>query len=271
MGLFDGVLFCSDIDGTLVEGTSVSRENLAAIEEFKREGGHFVIATGRYADYPEQELHLFSSDPLISLNGTLIVAGQTHEPLVQFPLTPPEVECASLIAHSGWDYIDCAVLHWMDHHICYRTPEALECAMQKAMDAGETIYKVVFTTRGLTEAPALRAMGQERLNGRATFCMTWSTGVELYRADAGKAACMRHLQKLLPNIITTVAAGDYENDVQMIAAADYGYAPAGAAPAALQAARFWAPSCRDNAIAYIIDDLKQKAKAGTLLPARLKC
>lgn len=52
MGKFDGILICTDLDGTLLrnDGT-ISQENLSAIEYFKAEGGYFTFVTGRMPYY----------------------------------------------------------------------------------------------------------------------------------------------------------------------------------------------------------------------------
>ena len=48
MGRFDGVLICTDLDGTLLKNDkTISCENIEAIEYFKREGGYFTFVTGR--------------------------------------------------------------------------------------------------------------------------------------------------------------------------------------------------------------------------------
>ena len=48
MGKFDGMLICTDLDGTLLEkNRSISEENHNAIEYFKSEGGIFTFITGR--------------------------------------------------------------------------------------------------------------------------------------------------------------------------------------------------------------------------------
>ena len=52
MGKFDGVLVCTDLDGTLLRNDkTISKENLEAIEYFKNEGGYFTIVTGRMPYY----------------------------------------------------------------------------------------------------------------------------------------------------------------------------------------------------------------------------
>ena len=44
MGKFDGMLICTDLDGTLLEkNKSISEENHNAIEYFKSEGGIFTF------------------------------------------------------------------------------------------------------------------------------------------------------------------------------------------------------------------------------------
>ena len=48
MGKFDGMLICTDLDGTLLKkDKTISQENLDAIEYFKNEGGYFTFVTGR--------------------------------------------------------------------------------------------------------------------------------------------------------------------------------------------------------------------------------
>ena len=48
MGRFNGILICTDLDGTLLGSDhKISKENLDAIEYFKSEGGFFTFITGR--------------------------------------------------------------------------------------------------------------------------------------------------------------------------------------------------------------------------------
>ena len=48
MGKFEGVLICTDLDGTLLKNDkTISHENIEAIEYFKHEGGYFTFVTGR--------------------------------------------------------------------------------------------------------------------------------------------------------------------------------------------------------------------------------
>lgn len=48
MKRFDGIVLCSDVDGTLIdEQNCVPKENLEAIAYFRAHGGKFTLATGR--------------------------------------------------------------------------------------------------------------------------------------------------------------------------------------------------------------------------------
>ena len=48
VGKFDGILICTDLDGTLYKNDkSISPKNCEAIEYFKQEGGLFTFVTGR--------------------------------------------------------------------------------------------------------------------------------------------------------------------------------------------------------------------------------
>ena len=48
MKKFDGIMICTDLDGTLLSSENViSKENLDAIEYFKANGGYFTFITGR--------------------------------------------------------------------------------------------------------------------------------------------------------------------------------------------------------------------------------
>ena len=48
MKKFEGILICTDLDGTLLrKDKSISEENLRAVEYFMSEGGLFTFVTGR--------------------------------------------------------------------------------------------------------------------------------------------------------------------------------------------------------------------------------
>ena len=71
MGIFDGILLCTDLDGTLLRNDkSISEQNRQAIEYFKREGGFFTFVTGRMPSYVWDMYHAVRPNaPVGCVNG----------------------------------------------------------------------------------------------------------------------------------------------------------------------------------------------------------
>ena len=71
MGKFDGILICTDLDGTLYRNDkTISRENREAIEYFKREGGYFTFITGRMPYYAQNAFNAVNPNvPFGCING----------------------------------------------------------------------------------------------------------------------------------------------------------------------------------------------------------
>lgn len=74
MGKFDGCLFVSDVDGTLLRtDQTISGANRHSIEYFVREGGRFTIATGRMVGEVQNIcIQITINAPLILHNGSKV-------------------------------------------------------------------------------------------------------------------------------------------------------------------------------------------------------
>ncbi|MBQ3562767.1 MAG: HAD family phosphatase, partial [Clostridia bacterium] len=89
MGIFDGCLLISDIDGTLMHKGVIPKNNLDAIEWFKSEGGVFTIATGRQAGAALESYNLVNANaPLIAVQGGVIYDCNENKVLSQVNLNP---------------------------------------------------------------------------------------------------------------------------------------------------------------------------------------
>ena len=51
MGKYDGILLCTDFDGTLYFEKNITAENIEAIRCFQENGGFFTVATGRFPSF----------------------------------------------------------------------------------------------------------------------------------------------------------------------------------------------------------------------------
>lgn len=75
MGLFEGCVLVSDVDGTLVDTGRISPRSIEKIKYFCDEGGTFAIATGRSAGAIKQVFNLIDKSlvgPCVFLNGGMI-------------------------------------------------------------------------------------------------------------------------------------------------------------------------------------------------------
>ena len=73
MGKFDGMLICSDFDGTLFIGSQISDKTVEAIKYFQENGGRFTITSGRYPAFLGTHRHRVDANTyLIGLNGIIV-------------------------------------------------------------------------------------------------------------------------------------------------------------------------------------------------------
>ena len=81
MGKFDGMLICTDLDGTLLKNDkTISCENIEAIEYFKREGGYFTFVTGRMPFFVSYVLDTIKPNvPFGCVNGAGLYDGRKGE------------------------------------------------------------------------------------------------------------------------------------------------------------------------------------------------
>ena len=115
-------------------------------------------------------------------------------------------------------------------------------------------YKLVFV--GESEEQTL--LGREYINGILpegyVALRSWPTGLEILRASATKDKALAFL-KAYTGARLVVAAGDFENDAEMLSAADIGYAVANAVPITKASADRLTVSAAESAIARIIDEI----------------
>ena len=251
MGIYDGYLILSDIDGTLtIRGGAVSPENLQAILHFQKEGGLFALATGRKPDYIES-FPFRSNAPAITINGTLI-ASPEGEILLKLPM---EEDFHDVIRYLINAYPGVLRTYRHEHIVSREWIRSEDGEDLTKLLCGEPCHKFVFVCD--EEETALRLMDDlmTRYGDRYEYDRSWPIGLEMHRKNSGKDVCLQYLRTLLPEVHTIIAAGDYENDIPMLRAADIGCAVSNALPSVKEAADRTICSNEEHAIAYIIEKL----------------
>ena len=99
MGKFDGILFLSDMDGTLLHNAKLSEENRKAIEYFTENGGLFTVATGRAPEFIKK-FNLKINAPIISINGTIIYDLKNEHIIKDYFLMPEMIDAAKFAAEN---------------------------------------------------------------------------------------------------------------------------------------------------------------------------
>jgi len=246
VGIFEGVLLCSDVDGTLVYDNEVPKANREAIEYFKSEGGLFTLSTGRQPSYFTEKFSIEPNTYVISINGTVISDLSGKEIIYDKKLTLDfALElCDFVLPRYNLETFWAADLSY----------EVLEYGKLPSTDTN----KMMFVPK--KEDDALRLMDElrEKYKGLVDISRSWPTGVEAICEGSGKGYCVKRLKEITGSRLL-VCAGDYDNDITMLRDADIGYAIKSGVKAVHDAAdRITNKDASDGAIAEIIYTLESE-------------
>ncbi len=267
MKKFEGILICTDLDGTLLRrDCTVSRENLEAIEHFKAEDGFFTFITGRMPFFVSRIYEAVKPNaPFGCINGGGIY--DHREGRYMWTKSAPR-SVLTLV-----EYVD---RHIADIGIQVNTFERIYfCKENEAMmhfrhatgvpnlvraytEIDEPIAKIVF---GDTKEENIRLV-KELLDAHPMadefdFIRSEKTLYEILPKNTSKGTVLPKLAESLGvDMKRTVAVGDYNNDIGMLRAAGFGIAVANACPEAKAAADYITVSNEEHAIARIVSELE---------------
>ena len=249
MGKYTGYLLMTDFDNTLYHG-GISEENVQAIRRFQEEGGLFALATGRSSTWVAQFSEQIRPNTWCAvMNGSVICSADGSETVYRNPVNADFEALVRTVLEK------CPALNWVNvfhetDSVCVKRGEILPHALFTT-----PIYKAVF------HAPAelsdeYKAIIRSVAEPSYRVMRSWINGIEVQRADAGKGAALLRIKEMLGDRArVAVAAGDYENDIDLIQAADIGYAVGNAIPALKEVADRVTVPCSKHAIAQIIEEL----------------
>lgn len=266
MGKFDGVLICTDLDGTLFrDDKTVSKENLDAIEYFKSEGGYFTFVTGRPPCLIGAVYDLVKPNaPIGCVNGGAVYDYENQKYLWLKPLPSDVMELV--------DYIDVNVEgvgiqpNGRDKLYIRQENPAMEVFRQitdkievVSGDGGfdDDLIKIVFAD--YDEGRLMRVAELLDKHPRADefeFLRTEKILYEISPKGINKGAVLPRLSEILgvlPEKI--IAVGDYYNDLEMIRTAGVGVAVANAVDEVKAVADYITVSNEEHAIARVIEEL----------------
>ncbi len=252
MKKFDGLLLCSDWDGTFCSGSLIPKVNIDAVRYFQENGGRFTIASGRFPSYLDPFLSDFRLNaPLIALNGALIYDMETKKPLFEGFLTPDAFLLAEKIIKKRIPYNDVTVYHSLAEGGQTQTFLPDDFLNEIPMLSKEKIYKILLKTDTEEKAVIGRKYAESLGFSEYDTVRSWNISLEILKKSNNKSAATLFLKKHL-QADTLICIGDYENDVSMLRTADVSYAVKNAVNSVKCACTHTTVDVADGAVADVI-------------------
>lgn len=275
MGIFDGCLLASDIDGTLLTKGKIPNINLEKIDWFKSEGGIFTICTGRTPNAARYSYELSHSNaPLIAFHGGGIY-DYSKKAFISQTLLP--MECRKVVktimeafpeigieVHSGLELYVVQGNNVIFEHAEYedltfsKSPENLDI---------EPWNKVFF---GVTDEATVRKLESYTRRFAGEDCRFMVTQVrenacylEMVPKAVNKGYALRQLKESVGAKIS-FGIGDYYNDTELVRDADIGAVTAGAPEDLKQIADYVACPCEEGSVADFIDKIALYMKGSSI-------
>ncbi len=267
MGKFEGVLICTDLDGTLLrKDKTISRENREAIEYFKQEGGYFTFVTGRMPFFVSYVLETIKPNaPFGCVNGAGLYDAVKGDYV--WTATMPD-NVTALIRHvdEGFSDVGIQVNTFYKTYFCkenqimanFRKITGLENIVCDYDNVREPIAKIVFGSQSEDEIRNIeKALKGHPLADDFDFIRSEKTLYEILPKGISKGTSIIKLcDHLNVDVKKSIAIGDYNNDISMFRTAGIGIAVSNACDEALRAADFITVSNEDHAIARVVSDLE---------------
>lgn len=271
MGIFDGYLLASDIDGTLLDNGYINPRNIEKIKFFVNEGGAFAIATGRSVGAVSMVTDVIDCiGPSVVANGAMIYDYNSQEIIKEYLLPECDKRVVGFVInissdigveiHSGKNVLVANATSETDDHEQYEKLSVEKMPLSEAIKYSWT--KVLFAFSDAEKRAEIRnqIMGLNiesdlfdtiaYIDGRTRYYL------EVVPKGISKADSLQNLCSLLGiKKGGFFAIGDYYNDLTMLKNADISATTAEAPDEIKQCADFVGGSCKNGAVADFIEYL----------------
>ena len=256
MGKFDGILICSDLDGTFTGSDEIISKNKEAVSYFISEGGKFTFATGRIADHL-QKINLLDciNAPACLVNGSIVYDYENKEILREKRLSFTSGEFAEILQKFFPDDIEVNIYNGCEGEA------SASCYVSGVPNDIRNIKPLKIVCRFKTVEDADNFKKSAISNPQFKDCYiakSWGTGVEFNSIHATKGDAIKFIKKHLNDIHTCVGIGNYENDIPLLQDADIGVAVGNAIDSVKDVADIIVKRNDEYAIADLIDILEER-------------
>ena len=267
MKKFEGILICTDLDGTLLrDDKSISKKTLEKIEYFKSEGGYFTFITGRMPFFVKNIYDVIDPNaPFGCINGGGIFDHREMKYLWTTELPKEAMELVRAVDEAvdgiGIQVNTFEKIYFSRNNLAmehFRAATGMPNLEGHYDDVEEPVAKIVFgDTREEAIMAIKRVLDTHPKTEKFDYIRSERTLYEILPKGINKGAVLPRFSEILgidPKRI--VAVGDYNNDVAMIRDAGVGIAVANATDEAKAVADYITVSNEEDAIAKIIDDIE---------------
>lgn len=243
-----GLALLTDLDGTLLmPDKNVSPVDAAAIEQFRKQGGLFSIATGRGLQATQCYLDLFQPDfASVMYNGALIWDSVMNQPTAHGTACLPQGICvlleelAAAFPDVGAEVLNISGVYVFQDGKYER--EHLEITnipfVMKTLDEVDPsqCFKALFAGAPERITEMLEYVKQERFS-TVNFTRSHRWFLEVLPHHTNKGTALEKIRPMLPEGTIIGATGDFDNDIAMLLSADRCGCPADSQPAVIEAVR----------------------------------
>lgn len=267
MGIFDGYLLVSDMDGTLLNSKGkLSEENKKAIEYFVDNGGQFTLATGRMLPSIKRHIHKMKVTlPVIMYNGTKVYDFNRDEVIWEKFLEEERKEIVKVVNKINTNvgieiYSDEIVYIYKE---CERTKRFNNLGYDVIYNIDDNIWSKKWTK-------ALIVGEKEELDFVETYLretykdnyIVRSSNVylEIIPKEVSKGQALKELiiHSELENF-KVITVGDNMNDVELLEEAHYGFCISNGSEELKKKSKYIAPSNDENPIEFIVRWIANKS------------
>ncbi len=257
------VLLITDMDGTFLPSSKIpSPKSVAAIRRFQQQGGKFSIATGRAIQAANQYFDSFSVNcPIIMCNGGMVydlngkrqiydvfVPDSTRDIVKQLLKDNPDVGCEVLTLDNV--YVPQMTPMEAQHNVICKVDPVI-CAVD---DIPDNWYKVLFA---IEPEKMDRLMGYVEAKGWSgvDFVRSSKEYYEILPLNISKGTALEKMRDICGmEDYTFVAMGDYNNDIEMLRAADFAICPSNAVDDVKEVCDLVLDfSCEEDAVAHAVE------------------
>lgn len=247
MKRFEGLILCSDVDGTLIDETNrVPKENIEAIAYFQAHGGKFMLATGRVPEAVIPILDGIHPDlPGICHNGCSIYDFNEKKYVATTELSRsavvPALEILKLFPESGAEIMTVDGIYIPKPNFATERHITFEKITAKSAESFESVsavwLKILFAQDPEETTKMQDAMKNSPYRKDFTLVRTHQYYYEIFNKNASKGNALKQFCSMYNlDAENLYAIGDNDNDVEMLKIAGTSAAVASAAPSAKEAA-----------------------------------